>query len=561
MEANLLQMTYAEWVAAIKYVVYIPACLLCAGLLLPRLSTFSRRLAGGALMIKLVLLLLSLELASERSFTGFVWNFDMEHNIPSQLGATLMSYAGMVALLAAWRAGGRSKWRRVHFLAAACLLLLLAIDDYYYPLKSFFELQTVNYHHEFFLVIGLAFGGATVAAFAHDSGRMRLWHGCLLAGCALIALGAILLDSGGEFCGLPFLVKIVGGCKLPIHIEELAEQMGSWLAVAATLGYLDQVLPDPSRRLRCALILLPLLWLPIILLMSQVPRLELAGLSQRAETRFGHGIQLLGYDIDHEERAIGLRFYLSASQAGYVELANNFIDLVDGVSGMPLATAFDHSTNEQGVWFLGADHELIYRQRLRLPITADLPANHALWITLAMANHSALMHIEASDLRTLGKTHAVLEEFVILSPQPPPDTAPIASFDGKFALMDVALPARAQAGDALAIPITWRSNADSREDYSQFLHFVHVESGAQWGYDQPPLGLRLPTRLWYAGLTDTETWQVTLPPDLAQGQYDVFSGLYNSRDLQRLPATDPAGALYLDARVSLGSLTIDSGQS
>jgi len=38
-------------------------------------------------------------------------------------------------------------------------------------------------------------------------------------------------------------------------------------------------------------------------------------------------------------------------------------------------------------------------------------------------------------------------------------------------------------------------------------------------------------------LTDSETWQVSLPADLAPGLYQVFTGLYRLDDHVRLSAT------------------------
>ena len=108
----------------------------------------------------------------------------------------------------------------------------------------------------------------------------------------------------------------------------------------------------------------------------------------------------------------------------------------------------------------------------------------------------------------------------------------------------------------MAIPFTWQADSEGREDWVQFLHFVHEESGALWNHDQQPLGARLPTRLWYEGLRDTETWQFTLPADLAPGRYAIYTGLYRLSDLGRLPVSDADGMPLPDARVPLGYLTI-----
>ena len=66
----------------------------------------------------------------------------------------------------------------------------------------------------------------------------------------------------------------------------------------------------------------------------------------------------------------------------------------------------------------------------------------------------------------------------------------------------------------------------------------------------------MPTRLWYEGLRDTETWQITIPADLAPGRYAVYTGLYRLSDLERLPVGDADGKPLPDARVPLGSITI-----
>ena len=61
------------------------------------------------------------------------------------------------------------------------------------------------------------------------------------------------------------------------------------------------------------------------------------------------------------------------------------------------------------------------------------------------------------------------------------------------------------------------------------------------------------------GLTESETWDVPLPPDLATGQYRVFTGLYRLIDNERIPVSDVNGAPFADARVPLGNLTIAEG--
>ena len=134
--------------------------------------------------------------------------------------------------------------------------------------------------------------------------------------------------------------------------------------------------------------------------------------------------------------------------------------------------------------------------------------------------------------------------------------SPVAVFENGFLLEQVQLPESARAGQTLNVTFWWRSDRDETEELAQFLHFVQVGSGEWSGYDQQPLGARLPTRLWYRGLADSETWAVPLPVELAPGQYQVFTGLYRLSDQQRVAASDADGAPFLDARVPLGALAV-----
>ena len=108
-------------------------------------------------------------------------------------------------------------------------------------------------------------------------------------------------------------------------------------------------------------------------------------------------------------------------------------------------------------------------------------------------------------------------------------------------------------------PILWTAKLSNKIGYR-----VRVEGGAEsfqsgswFVFDQQPLRPRLPTRLWYAGLADSETWQVMLPADLPPGRYSVFTGLYRAHDQERVPARQADGTPWLDARVPIGIITIE----
>ena len=199
---------------------------------------------------------------------------------------------------------------------------------------------------------------------------------------------------------------------------------------------------------------------------------------------------------------------------------------------------------------------------MEVDIPPQTQVNRALWVVLTLWREQEGEYqrqaVVASDLQLLNDTQVVLGELVLPAMPAASPTVQVAVFDNGFTLEAVDMPEHAQPGETLTIPIRWRSDADGSEDYVQFLHFVHQESGALWNHDQQPLGARLPSRLWYSGLADTETWQVPLPADLSPGRYSVFTGLYSPSDLQRVPTTDADGTSFVDARISLGDLTIGS---
>ena len=184
-----------------------------------------------------------------------------------------------------------------------------------------------------------------------------------------------------------------------------------------------------------------------------------------------------------------------------------------------------------------------------------------LWRNLegeAFVQASESLAILNSDHQLLSETQVVLGELV--NPAKSAATSlstPVAVFDSGFTLESADMPDHAKAGETLAIPFFWRSDVDGSEDFVQFLHFGHEDSDFWWGFDQQPLGARLPTRLWYSGLADSEVWQVPFPADLAPGRYAVYTGLYRLRDQERMPVSDTDGTPFVDARVPLGDITIE----
>ena len=284
-----------------------------------------------------------------------------------------------------------------------------------------------------------------------------------------------------------------------------------------------------------------------------------AGLSWRRSN--SSRARSLGYRLEHEQRHISL--FLSAGRWDYqgrnLDGLGYSIHLVDQATGGS-SVGRDRFTHRR-FFLLTPGYVPVYRQWVEVESPPTAVDNHAYWIVMTLwrdenGTYKPLKILE-SDHLLLGDKQVVLDEKVWRDRSTAPISDPLAIFDNGFALDSWEAPETARAGEPLSITFAWRSEAEGSEDHAQFLHLGHAEDGEWWVYDQEPLGARLPTRLWYRGLADSQTWQVPLPADLAPGRYNLFSGLYRARDNEGVPARDTSGDYFVDARVPLGSLVIE----
>lgn len=531
---------------------YIPVCLVALKRLpIMRLRPGAKQMAIGMLVAQVVAIVLAVRIEPTSAYMQSLWNLHSEWNILSTLASTQLALAGGVALTTAWIARIRPGWQRLYFVALGIIFLFLAADEYL-SIHEFIPNWQIIYS-----LLGAAVVLPTLIVAWHGPRSQQKWSVCLLAGLAMSAAGAILLESQWLPCGYEWeIFRITEGCFDFAAQEESLEFLGIWLALVALLGkYSDSASATRSSAKRL-LHVMPALWLLLLFLYSLTPRLALRLVAQPAAIQFESGLRLLGHRIDGVG---GVHLYVSARQADFINLGYS-IHLVDQVSGVSVASRDKWAEGKHGVWLFGPEYMPVYQEGLALNIPPEAPANRALWIILSFWRKRRDEYIGQgildSDHQLLSDSQAILGELILPAPEVTLQTAPIAAFDNGFELVDVALPDAASPGDKLNIAMSWRSGSDSNRDYTQFLHFVHSETGEQWGHDQPPLGQRLPARLWYKGLADSETWRIPLPAALEPGVYDVYTGLYRSSDNERAAAYGAHGDLLRDGRIHVGSLSV-----
>ena len=139
-----------------------------------------------------------------------------------------------------------------------------------------------------------------------------------------------------------------------------------------------------------------------------------------------------------------------------------------------------------------------------------------------------------------------------LAQRPPQQPLSITLGDGiELAGYDVQ-PAQLHAGEILYLQLHWQTTSIPGSDWTVFTHVTRRDdagnSQVMAGRDSLPGNGSLPTRRWQAGWRILDEYQISLPADLAPGEYGVAVGLYQATG-ERLPA-DEAGIL-------LGTVTIE----
>lgn len=528
--------------------------------LTPRLPSFAKALTTTLLLAQIIIVALAVQLQSQDSVLAKFVDVTEERNPAVALAGLQLALVAAYSLLIAWLARAAPIWQRLYFLGLGAVFLYLAGDE------LFVLHEGMPNWAIYYAGAGAVIVTATLIVAWRSPRRARIWHGSFLVGLAISAFGAIVL----EHLRFPDTCRALGlyyidRCLLK-YIEEPMEFLGIWLALVAMLGFMFELAPSSKRRPRLLHLGLPILALVAIVLTSDP---DLSSVSKKirrtgavdAELRYEAGARVYGYQTELAADAAILEstLWLSAPPFSYAGLGYS-IHLLDQAEGSTLASRDEYVTVDAGS-VLGPFYQPIFRQTLQLSLPPETRVNRAYWVALrlwrerdgAFVSQKAL----ASDRRTLSDTQVLLDEIVVPAAPVATSGLPRARFDKGFVFYAADAPASASPAETLNLEMTWRADADGEHDYTQFLHLVNEETGALFAFDQQPLGARLPTRLWYSGLADTETWVIPLPADLDPGRYQFWTGLYRAADQKRLGASDAAGTPYPDARVSLGAINIE----
>lgn len=111
-----------------------------------------------------------------------------------------------------------------------------------------------------------------------------------------------------------------------------------------------------------------------------------------------------------------------------------------------------------------------------------------------------------------------------------------AAVGDRVELLPVSLPSSAvAAGSVVPVLLRWRVVHPLSGNYNVFVHLTNSLQPLVAGADGEPCGGWYPTSYWHVGEVIEHSLQLTLPSDLAPGEYSLAVGLYDWQSGARLP--------------------------
>jgi hypothetical protein len=97
------------------------------------------------------------------------------------------------------------------------------------------------------------------------------------------------------------------------------------------------------------------------------------------------------------------------------------------------------------------------------------------------------------------------------------------------------------AEESVRVTVAWQATADHLPEYTVFVQLLEADTDIRVaGVDTQPGRGTWPTSRWVQNEVVVDDYVVTIPPDLAPGNYKVIVGLYHTTTGERLRLTTGA---------------------
>ncbi len=320
----------------------VPVCIFCFWQLLPRMSNASRRLAIGMLTSQALVIVVGMNYTHVSDYESWLWHLDREFNIQSAVASTQLALVAGVALVTAWLARAVPAWQRF-FMAGIGVIFLHFARDEFFSFHEFIRNWEVQYAA---LGAGIVIG--TVIVAARSPRHTWKWHICLIAGLAMSAGGAILIERlptqiPVRICGDLGLLRL-DTCLFTFKIEETLEFLGIWLVLVGMLGQLSDAAPKPHYVIRYLLYVFPMLWILLLLRPSLIDFLEYRFIAQPAMIEYESDVTLEAYRIDKGKSRFILQIFALAGRSSAYDSMGFSVHLVDQVSGDTVAATDEYAS-------------------------------------------------------------------------------------------------------------------------------------------------------------------------------------------------------------------------
>lgn len=177
-----------------------------------------------------------------------------------------------------------------------------------------------------------------------------------------------------------------------------------------------------------------------------------------------------------------------------------------------------------------------FAERFVLTTTADIPIG-GYELNLSLYNPRATGFINLYQNEDTNVLDRVLLGYVAVPWLGDKGTAHGAEvmFGDQIQLTGYELEGKLKPGDSFTTKLYWEALRPPDENYSVFVHLLDEEGQLVVNHDGVPFYGRYPTRAWQPGTLIFDEHPLTLPPDLASGQYRLTVGLYLLTTGERLP--------------------------
>ncbi len=273
--------------------------------------------------------------------------------------------------------------------------------------------------------------------------------------------------------------------------------------------------------------------------------LPLPGL-RAADQRLGP-LTLVSYGLPGEAVA-GQKSYLTFVWRAREQPEEDYrlaVELLDagGSVAFRREVALTNGTYPTTDWPAGA----LLRGQYNLAMDPRLPGGTYRWrLSLLSANGEPSGRAELDQVQVKARAPALPSA----QPQRPAD----AQFGSRARLTGYTVsPEQASAGGQVAVTLFWEPMEATEESYSVFVHVVDHAGQPVAQRDSVPCDGKCPTTSWVPGDTIEDRYEVSIPPGLPTGEYNVAVGLYLPTTGQRLASRgSETGAFALPGSLVVG---------